>query len=223
MRTKMFALFVLVSILLGACAQPTAAPVTQPEKVIETVVVESTKIVEVEKTVQVEVPMVVTPTPGPNPEAVIEGVEPDAEIALWTFWLSPTFDDYIKSTIARFEETYPGVKVNWEDHQATFQDDLRNAFAAGNAPDVINLSVGEGWVTDYATQGLLLNLDDNVPQNVKDLYFPGLWQEQLVDGKNYQFPWYQGIAVELINTQIYRAPRRWMQTETSSATPAAQA
>jgi ABC-type glycerol-3-phosphate transport system substrate-binding protein len=30
-----------------------------------------------------------------------------------------------------------------------------------------------------------------------------LWQEQLVDGKNYQFPWYEGIAVELINRQIY--------------------
>ena len=90
----------------------------------------------------------------PDPaEAVIPNVEPNAEISFWTFYLSPTFDQYIKDTIARFEATYPGVKVNWEDHQATFQDDLNNAFAAGNAPDVINLSVSEGWVTDYATQG----------------------------------------------------------------------
>jgi len=145
----------------------------------------------------------VTPTPGPNPEAVIQGVEPNAEIGFWTYYLSPTFDDYIKSTIARFQEAYPGVKVNWEDHQGTFQDDLRGAFAAGNAPDVINLSVGEGWVSDYATQGLLLPLDDKVPQNVKDMYFPGLWKSQLVDGVNYQFPWYQGISVELINSEIY--------------------
>jgi putative chitobiose transport system substrate-binding protein len=136
-------------------------------------------------------------------EAVIQGVEPNAEIGLWTFYLSPTFDQYIKDTIARFEGTYPGVKVNWEDHQATFQDDLNNAFAAGNAPDVINLSVGEGWVADYATRGVLLDLDANVPQPVKDIYFEGLWKSQLVDGKNYQFPWYQGIAVELINKRIY--------------------
>ena len=81
---------------------------------------------------------------------------------------------------------------------------LRNAFAAGNAPDVINLSVGEGWVSEYATKDLLLNLDDNVPQSVKDVYFPGLWQEQLVGGKNFQFPWYNFVAVELINTQIYQ-------------------
>src|SRR5512141_1172459 len=186
------ALIIVSSMILAACgsaAVPTAAPAT-PQVIEKTVV--QTQIVEV------------TPTPGANPEAVIQGVEPNAEITFWTFWLSPTFDDYIKSTIARFNEAYPGVKVNWADHQGTFQDDLRNAFAAGNAPDVINLSVGEGWVSDYATQGLLLNLDDNVPQEVKDVYFPGLWKEQLVDGKNYQFPWYNFVAVELINTQIYQ-------------------
>jgi ABC-type glycerol-3-phosphate transport system substrate-binding protein len=207
MRTKLFALLIVVSVLLSACAAPATPTTAVQPPVKETVVVPQTQVVEqtkiVEQTKVVEKVVVVTPTPGPNPEAVIQGVEPNAEIGLWTFWLSPTFDDYIKSTIARFEETYPGVKVNWEDHQATFQDDLRNAFAAGNAPDVINLSVAEGWVSDYATQGKLLPLDDKVPQNVKDMYFPGLWKEQLVDGVNYQFPWYEGIGVELINKQIY--------------------
>ncbi len=190
---------VIVGLLLAACA-PAAAPAT-PQIIKETVEVPK----EVPVTQIVKEQVVVTPTPGPNPEAVIQGVEPNAEITFWTFYLSPTFDDYIKSTIARFQEAYPGVKVNWEDHQATFQDDLRNAFAAGNAPDVINLSVSEGWVSDYATKGLLLPLDDVVPQKVKDMYFPGLWKEQLVNGVNYQFPWYQGIQVELINTQVYSA------------------
>src|SRR5439155_10772922 len=92
----------------------------------------------------------VAPSPlAPDPaEAVIQNVEPNAEISFWTFYLSPTFDSYIKDTIARFEATYPGVKVNWEDHQATFQDDLNNAFAAKIAPDVINLSVSAGGVAD---------------------------------------------------------------------------
>jgi putative chitobiose transport system substrate-binding protein len=201
MRTKLLTLFVLMSVLLAACAAPaTQAP---PEPVKETVVVIETQVVEVEKTVEVEVEKLVTPTPGPNPEAVIQGVEEGAEIGLWTFWLSPTFDEYIQNTIARFQEAYPGVTVNWEDHQATFQDDLRNAFAAGNAPDVINLSISEGWVSDYATQELLLPLDDAVPQEVKDIYFPNLWDQQLVDGAHYQFPWYQGIQVNLVNREIY--------------------
>jgi putative chitobiose transport system substrate-binding protein len=140
----------------------------------------------------------------PDPaEAVIPGVEANAEIGLWTFFLSPTFDGYIADTIARFEATYPGVKVNWEDHQGTFQDDLENAFNAGIAPDVINLSVSEGWVSDYASRDLLLPLNDKVPQDVQDIYFEGLWDSQLIDGQNYQFPWYQGISVELINKRIY--------------------
>jgi putative chitobiose transport system substrate-binding protein len=154
-----------------------------------------------------EAPASVAPSPlAADPaEAVISNVEANAEIGLWTFWLSPTFDGYIKDTITRFQATYPGVKVNWEDHQATFQDDLKNSFAAGNAPDVINLSVGEGWVADYATRGLLLELDGKVPDPVKDIYFDGLWKSQNVAGKNYQFPWYQGVSVELINKRIYEA------------------
>ena len=152
-------------------------------------------------------PASVAPTPLPvDPaEAVIQNVEANAQIGFWTFYLSPTFDGYIKDTITRFEGTYPGVKVDWHDHQATFQDDLKAAFAAGSAPDVINLSVSEGWVSDYASKGLLLNLDDKVPQAVKDIYYPGLWKEQLVDGKNYQFPWYQGLNVELINKRLFAA------------------
>lgn len=200
----------LAAILFVACGAPAAPPaqvvretVVVPQTVVaaQTVVVPQTVVAA--QTVVAEQTVVVQPTAEPNPEAVIKDVEPNAKVTLWTFWLSPTFDDYIKSTIARFEATYPGVQVNWEDHQATFQDDLRNAFAAGNAPDVINLSVGEGWVSDYATKGLLLPLDDKVPQDVKDLYFKGLWEEQLVDGVNYQFPWYQGISVELINMKVY--------------------
>jgi putative chitobiose transport system substrate-binding protein len=202
MRTKLLTLLLLVSVLVTGCATATtqAPAASSIPPTPETIVITSAPQTIV-KTVISEV--MVTPTPLPNPEAVIQGVEPNAVIKFWTFWLSPTFDQYIKDTIARFNQAYPGVTVNWEDHQATFQDDLKASFAAGNAPDAINLSVSEGWVSDYASQGLLLPLDDKVPQNVKDLYFPGLWNEQLIDGVNYQFPWYQGINVYLINHQIY--------------------
>ena len=202
MRTKLFTLVLLVTILITGCATATtqAPVVSQIPPTPQTIILTGVPQVTVETVIE---QVMVTPTPGPNPEAVIQGVEENAEISFWTFWLSPTFDQYIKDTIARFNEAYPGVTVNWEDHQATFQDDLKAGFAAGNAPDVINLSVGEGWVSDYATQGLLLPLDDKVPQSVKDVYFPGLWNEQLVDGVNFQFPWYNFVAVELINTQIF--------------------
>jgi putative chitobiose transport system substrate-binding protein len=200
MRIKIFALFLLIGILLAACAQPTATE-APPAAPAETVVVTVEVPGEVQVTTVVEEVMV-TPEPEANPEAIIAGVEDGAEITLWTFFLSPTFDEYIQNTIARFQEAYPGVTVNWADHQATFRDDLRNAFAAGNAPDVINLSISEGWVTEYASEGLLLPLDDVVPQEVVDVYFPNLWDQQVVEGQHYQFPWYQGIIVNLVNTQI---------------------
>jgi ABC-type glycerol-3-phosphate transport system substrate-binding protein len=190
MRTKVLSLFVLASVVLAACGgTATPAPATEAP-------VPPTPVTIIKE-------VVVTPTPGPNPEAVILGVEPNAEITFWTYWLSPTFDDYIKGTIARFQQAYPGVTVKWEDHQGTFLDDYRNAVAAGTQPDVANLSNGEGWVSEFATKGVLLTLDDVVPQTVKDVYFPGLWKVSLVDGKNYQFPWYAAVAVELINTKIY--------------------
>jgi putative chitobiose transport system substrate-binding protein len=200
MRTKLFVLFLLVSLVLAACA-PAATETPPAEPAVETIVVTVEVPGEVQVTTVVEEVMV-TPEPEANPEAVIEGVEDGAEITLWTFFLSPTFDQYIQDTIARFNEAYPGVTVNWEDHQATFRDDLRNAFAAGNAPDVINLSISEGWVSEYASEGLLLQLDDVVPQEVVDVYFPNLWDQQLIESGHYQFPWYQGIIVELLNMQI---------------------
>ena len=83
------------------------------------------------------------------------------------------------------------VTVEWEDHRGVPGRPGELVQRAGNAPDVINLSVGEGWVSDYASRGLLLGLNDKVPQEVQDIYFDGLWDSQLVDGQSFQFPWYQ--------------------------------
>jgi ABC-type glycerol-3-phosphate transport system substrate-binding protein len=198
---KLFALAVTAMLSISACAAaatPTPAPPTAPPPTAV-----PTTAAPASASASPTAPATEAPLQADPAEAVIQGVEPNAEITIWTFYLSPTFDNYIKDTIARFQATYPGVKVNWEDHQATFQDDLKAAFSAGKAPDVINLSVSEGWVSDYASKGLLLPLDDRVPAAVQQTYFPGLWSEQLVGGKNFQFPWYQGINVDLINKQLF--------------------
>ncbi len=185
---KLLALGLVALVSVAACGGATPSASTAPASTAPTEAPASAS------------PVALAPDPA---EAVIPGVEAGAEIDFWTFYLSPTFDQYIKDTIARFEATYPGVKVNWEDHQATFKDDLNNAFNAGTEPDVINLSVSEGWVSEYAGKGVLLPLDDKVPAAVKDVYFPGLWKEQLIDGVNYQFPWYQGLNVDLLNTALF--------------------
>jgi putative chitobiose transport system substrate-binding protein len=176
-----------LSLLLAACGGPGASTSATPSTAASNSTAPST-----------------APTASANPEALIPNVEANAEITFWTFYLSPTFDDYIKDTIARFEQTYPGVTVKWEDHQATFLDDYRNAFAAGNAPDVANLSNNEGWVREFAEKGLLLNLSESLPPAAVDQYYPNLFKDSMVDDASYQVPWYQAIPVEIVNTDIFK-------------------
>src|SRR5438046_7487320 len=96
---RILALWVAASFVLAACS-PAATAVVPPTAVIQvqTQIVKETQIVNQTQVVNQTQIVEVTPTAGPNPEAVIEGVESGAEIGLWTFYLSPTFDDYIKST-----------------------------------------------------------------------------------------------------------------------------
>jgi putative chitobiose transport system substrate-binding protein len=199
---RSLALTALIALVVGACSSstPSAAPSTAASAAAPSAAASTEASASASAAAASVAPSPLAADPA---EAVITNIEPGASITFWTYYLSPTFDQYIKDTIDRFKATYPGVEVKWEDHQATFQQDLNNAFSAGNAPDVINLSVAEGWVSDYAGQGLLLGLNSTVPKPVQDIYFPGLWNEQLVNGENFQFPWYQGLSVELINKTLY--------------------
>lgn len=204
MRTHRYlALTALLAIVVGACSSsssPSPSAASTAPAATATPAASTGASTEPSASAAAASPSPLAPDPA---EAVIPNVEQNAQITFWTFYLSPTFDQYIKDTIARFQATYPTVTVKWEDHQATFKDDLNNAFAANIAPDVINLSVSEGWVSEYAAKDLLLPLDNAVPKAVQDIYFPGLWKEQLINGVNFQFPWYQGLNVELINHAIY--------------------
>lgn len=166
------------SLLLSACAQPVAVPQVR----------------------EVQVTVVVEATAAPNPDAVVKDVEPNAEITFWTFFLSPTFDDFIKKTIAEFEAAYPGVKVKWEDRQAKFLDEYRAAIAAGQQPDVANLS--GGWVAEFAEKGLLTNMSEALPKEIQDLYFPDIFNAVNVGGSSYSVPWYQSVSVNLVSTDI---------------------
>ncbi len=203
MRTHRYiALTALLALVVGACSNTSSPAPSTGASVAPTTAATAAPSASTAgaSAAASAAPTALAPDPA---EAVITNIEPGASITFWTYYLSPTFDQYIKDTIERFKATYPGVEVKWEDHQATFQQDLNNAFSANIAPDVINLSVAEGWVSDYASQGLLLGLNGTVPKPVQDIYFPGLWNEQLVNGENFQFPWYQGLNVELINKTLY--------------------
>lgn len=135
---------------------------------------------------------------------VIDGVEEGAEITWWTMSLSPTFDEYILEIVENFEATYPEVNVTWEDVPwDQLQDRTRNAFNAGNAPDVINLS--PSWLSEFIEAGLLTDMDAAMAAypDVRAQYVDGAWTTAAVDGVSYQIPWYLGLSnFTAYNTEI---------------------
>ena len=98
---------VLVAACGGSTATPTPAPTAAPTTA-PTTAPASQPASEAPASVAPASPTPLAPDPA---EAVIPNVEANAEITFWTFYLSPTFDQYIKDTITRFEATYPTVKV----------------------------------------------------------------------------------------------------------------
>ncbi|MGJ3239235.1 MAG: ABC transporter substrate-binding protein [Anaerolineae bacterium] len=127
---------------------------------------------------------------------VIDGVEDGAEIRFWPWALTPDFEDYLNQVIANFEATYPGVTVIMEGQPAAgARDNIRNSFAAGNPPDVINMS--DGWVAEFAEAGVLLDMDaalaEPYPQ-IREEYVDGAWEKVTFDGTTYHLPWYLSFS-----------------------------
>jgi putative chitobiose transport system substrate-binding protein len=127
---------------------------------------------------------------------VIEGVEDGAEITFWPWALLPDFEPYLDQVIENFEATYPGVTVIMEGQPAAgARDNIRNSFAAGNPPDVINVS--DGWVAEFAEAGVLLNMDealgDAYPE-IRDQYVDGAWTKVTFEGVTYYIPWYLSLS-----------------------------
>ncbi|MEM9950371.1 MAG: extracellular solute-binding protein [Chloroflexota bacterium] len=127
---------------------------------------------------------------------VVEGVEDGAEIRFWPWALTPDFEDYLNQIIANFEATYPGVTVILEGQPAAgARDNIRNSFAAGDPPDVINMS--DGWVAEFAEAGVLLDMDVAVGEaypELREQYVDGAWTKVTFDGTTFHLPWYLAFS-----------------------------
>ncbi len=84
-----------------------------------------------------------------------------------------------------FEAKYPDVKVQLESVPQDYGTKLLTQMAAGTAPDVFQ--VGDGDVAKFVQKGVIENLDaymaaDNID---KSLFFEGVYNVGVVDGKTY--------------------------------------
>jgi len=124
------------------------------------------------------------------------------ELEMWTLALSPTFDDYINGLVAEFEETHPGVTVNWVDlPDGGFPDRFFASIAADQAPDVVNLNTSR--MLQAQAEGALVNLSEEATEEQLSIYFENLLESSSVGGDVYAFPWYQAPTVLMYNKAIF--------------------
>lgn len=127
------------------------------------------------------------------------------EIQFWTWYLSPKFDPYIKTTIAAFEKANPDIKVKWFDKQATMVQDFIASVNMGGAPDVVNLNIDE--TAKAAQNGFLRAVDGlTAPATLKTTFYPQTLRNFTIGGKVYGYPWYGSLneGVLLYNPDLLK-------------------
>lgn len=123
------------------------------------------------------------------------------EIEFWTMQLQPKFTDYFNPLIARFEAENPGVKVRWVDIPwAAMENKILTAVSAKTAPDVVNLN--PGFASQLASRNAWLELDNRVPESVRQQYLPNIWKDSTLNGKSFGIPWYLTSRVTIYNKEL---------------------
>jgi putative chitobiose transport system substrate-binding protein len=131
-----------------------------------------------------------TPSPSKSPE-----------IEFWTMQLQPKFTDYFNQLITRFEAENPGVKVRWVDIPwAAMENKILTAVSAKTAPDVVNLN--PGFASQLASRNAWLELDNRVPESVRQQYLPNIWKDSTLNGKSFGIPWYLTSRVTIYNKEL---------------------
>ncbi len=129
----------------------------------------------------------------------------DKSIELWTLALKgrPELEDYVRSQIAAFERSHPGVRVVWVDVPFREVDrKLMAAAAAGRAPDVVNFS--DKTYARFVGLGALRDLRDVLPGDPKAVYLSGALSLCEMRGESgatetLALPWYLTTQAVLAN------------------------
>jgi putative chitobiose transport system substrate-binding protein len=134
------------------------------------------------------------------------GLSPSAanpEIEFWTMQLQPQFTDYFNELIAKFETENAGSKVRWVDVPwSAMESKILTAVSAKTAPDVVNLN--PSFASQLATRNAWLDLDEQVPSQVKQQYLPNIWKASTIDEKSFGIPWYLTTRVTIYNTELLK-------------------
>lgn len=114
------------------------------------------------------------------------------ENTVLTIWGMGREGEVVGDLITGFERENPGIKVRVQQVPFTAaHEKLLTAFAGDSLPDMAQL--GNSWVPEFVALGALSPLDVRLkatPEIDRRDYFPGVWDSNIVEGRQYGLPWY---------------------------------
>lgn len=161
-----------------------------------------------------------------KPAATTTTVSPADVKAELTWWdtsdatnEAPTY----KKLIAKFNETYPNVKISYQSVPfGEAQNKFKTAAAAkSGAPDILRAEVA--WVPEFASLGYLYALDDtSLIKDQADFLETPVGSTKF-DGKTYGVPQVTDSLALLYNKKMFTAagvevPKTWDEMKTAAAT-----
>ena len=132
---------------------------------------------------------------------------------------APTY----KKLIAKFNETYPNVKINYQSVPfGEAQNKFKTAAAAkSGAPDILRAEVA--WVPEFASLGYLYALDDTSLVKDQSDFLPTPVGSTKFDGKTYGVPQVTDSLALMYNKKLFAAagvevPKTWDEMKAAAAT-----
>lgn len=135
------------------------------------------------------------------------------------FWAMGAEAEYVTKLVPEFEKQNPGIKIKVQQIPWTAaQEKLVTAFASDNTPDACQL--GNTWIPQFAALDAIIPLNDYIKssnQIIKEKYFDGIWETNVLDKKVFGIPWYVDTRVmfyrkDVFEKAIYKnPPKTWAE------------
>ena len=119
-------------------------------------------------------------------------------------WAMGREGEVVSQLIPEFERAHPEIHVQVQQIPwSAAHEKLLTAFVGEATPDIAML--GNTWVPEFVALDALEPLDSRVAKSadvLRDDYFPGIWNTNVVDGATYGVPWYVDTQVLFYRTDL---------------------
>ena len=129
-------------------------------------------------------------------------------------WAMGREGEVVREMVPDFERQHPGLRVRVQQIPwSAAHEKLLTAFVGGAMPDVFQ--AGNTWLPELAALGALEALDARIDRAVRDDFFPGVLDTNVVDGTTWGVPWYVDTRLLIYRRDLFEAagtgapPRTW--------------